>query len=284
MAPLMVAFGPAEAEALKLAARPRWLDLCGHNVATASSPGSGLEVQLGERRYAVGDQVVALRRIGGATSATSGSVVALEAGRLTVEWQAATGPWRGDVGPEHARSLGYGYATTVPYLRSFGRGTQPLMVLGDPLELAARSARAAAAWVTVPGAGVPAFGPGGVAARRRAALAELATSWPDNEMLELAGPRPLSLTSRRRWTGLVVTFAIRRDLGLVNAESRRIDAVQLGPGDLPDLDVASPGREQPVGRAGSRKPEVAPVTSGSRRPGRNVITWQDLPSPHVPGL
>ena len=192
MSPLMVAFGPAEAQSLNLAARPLWLELYGRSLAAPSPPGSDLEVTLGERGYAVGDRVVALRRIGAATGATSGSVVAIGAGSVTVEWQGPAGPWHGEVGREHARSLGYGYATTVPYLRSFDQGTQRFVVLGDPLELATRSARAASAWVTVPGAGVPAFGAGGLAARRRAALAELATSWPDDEMLELAGPAPLA--------------------------------------------------------------------------------------------
>jgi hypothetical protein len=284
MSPLMVAFGPAEAQALNLAARPLWLELYGHSLAAPSPPGSDLEVTLGERRYAVGDRVVALRRIGAATSATSGSVVALGAGSVTVEWQGPTGPWRGEVGREHARTLGYGYATTVPYLRSFDQGTQRFVVLGDPLELATRSARAVSAWVTVPGAGVPAFGAGGLAARRRAALAELATNWPDDEMLELAGPRPLGLTGRRRWAEIVVACAIGRDLGLVNAFGMRMDTALLGPGDVPHLDVAGRGMARTVSRPASRRPETAPETASSRRPGRNVLPWRDLPSPHVPGL
>ena len=143
-----------------------------------------------------------------APSATFGSVVSLGARSLTVEWHGRAGTWRGDVGPEHARSLGYGYATTVPYLRSLDPGAQRLIVLGDPLELAGRSAQAGAAWVTVPGPGFPAFGPSGLFARRRAALTELATSWPDHEMLDLAGPRPLALARRRQWAEVVVSCAI----------------------------------------------------------------------------
>ena len=175
------------------------------------------EVVLGQRGYTVGDQVMALRRIGRATSATVGSVVGLEDRSLTVEWRGPSGPWRAEVGPEHARSLGYGYATTVPYLRSSDQAGQRLVVLGDPLELAGRAVRADAAWVTVPGPGLPAFGPNGWTARRRAGLRELATSWPDEEMLELAGPRPLGLAGGRRWAEVVVSCALRRELGLARS-------------------------------------------------------------------
>ncbi len=242
--PLMVAFGPAEVEALNLAARPLWLELratgaqvAGAQVAGAQVAGAmvagamvagamvaaaqvagefpaAAEVVLGQRGYTVGDQVMALRRIGRATSATVGSVVGLEDRSLTVEWRGPSGPWRAEVGPEHARSLGYGYATTVPYLRSSDQAGQRLVVLGDPLELAGRAVRADAAWVTVPGPGLPAFGPNGWTARRRAGLRELATSWPDEEMLELAGPRPLGLAGGRRWAEVVVSCALRRELGL----------------------------------------------------------------------
>ena len=262
--PLMVAFGPAEVEALNLAARPLWLELratgaqvagaqvagaqvagaqvaagqmaaaqvAGAQVAGAQVAGAWVagamvagarvagefpaaaEVVLGQRGYTVGDQVMALRRIGRATSATVGSVVGLEDGSLTVEWRGPSGPWRAEVGPEHARSLGYGYATTVPYLRSSDQAGQRLVVLGDPLELAGRAVRADAAWVTVPGPGLPAFGPNGWTARRQAGLRELATSWPDEEMLELAGPRPLGLAGGRRWAEVVVSCALRRELGL----------------------------------------------------------------------
>ena len=108
--PLMVAFGPAEAQALNLAARPLWLEFYGRNLAAPSPPGSDLEVMLGERGYAVGDRVVALRRIGAATSATSGSVVALGAGSVTVEWQ---GP-RGRGGARWATSTPVRWAMDMP--------------------------------------------------------------------------------------------------------------------------------------------------------------------------
>jgi hypothetical protein len=169
---------------------------------------------LGDRAYAVGDRVVALRRIGHATSATFGSVVSLNGRSLTVEWEGVPGGWRGLVGAAEARSLGHGYATTVPYLRSCDESKQRFVVLGDPLELATRSPRVEGAWVTVPGPGWPAFGATGLAARHRTALSELATGWPDEEMLELAGPRPMTLAGRRRWAEVVVSCAVRRELGL----------------------------------------------------------------------
>ena len=171
----------------------------------------------------MGERVLALRRIGRATGATSGSVVALGHRSVTVEWQGPGGPSRAEVGRGNARALGYGYATTVPYLRSSARAGVPLLVLGDPLELAARSTDARCAWVTVAGPGRPGFGLSGVAARHRAALGELAVSWPDEEMLDLAGPRPISLTGRRRWAEVVVTCAVRRDLGLINAAAGDLD-------------------------------------------------------------
>ena len=63
-----------------------------------------------------------------------------------------------------------------------------------------------------------------------------------------------------------------------------MDAAHLGPGDLPHLDVADRVVVRRVSGPASQKPEMAPVTPGSGRPGRNVLTWRDLPSPHVPGL
>jgi hypothetical protein len=187
---------------------------------------SGAEVVLGERAYSVGDRVLALRRLGPVPGATRGTVVALGPQSLTVEWQGLRGPGTSSVGPDHARSLGYGYATTVAYLRS--AGDAPLLVLGDPLQLGGRST-SATGWVTLSGPGVPAPpGPGGTQARRRAGLAELATGWPDGEMLARAGPRPLSSAARRRWADIVTACALERDLGL-----RRRPSASLDPG--PDL-------------------------------------------------
>ena len=136
------------------------------------------------------------------------------------------------MGAEHAEDLGYGYATTVPYLRGVTLGgsavlpvgprvTGPcmekagqtaLLVLGDHLELGARSAATAGAWVTVGGPGP--LGAVSMAARRRAAITELATSWPDEEMLQRAGPRPLQQGAARRWAGLVASVALARAQGL----------------------------------------------------------------------
>ena len=67
--------------------------------------------------------------------------MALEARGLTVEWRGASGTWRSEVGREHAGSLGYGYATTVPYLRSCDAERESLVVLGDPTELASVGGR-----------------------------------------------------------------------------------------------------------------------------------------------
>jgi conjugative relaxase-like TrwC/TraI family protein len=209
--PLMVAFGPAEVQALNNAAR----ELLG-----LGNPGGAAELPLGRNSYAVGDHVLALRRIGATRSATQGTVVALEARGLTVEWRGASGSWRSEVGSEHAGALGYGYATTVPYLRSCDAGRDRLVVLGDPAELASRSAQVKGAWVALAGPGMPVAGSTGTAARRRAGLIELATCWPDEAMLERAGPRPLAPAKRRRWAEVIATCALERDLGLDSSISR----------------------------------------------------------------
>lgn len=200
----MVAFGPAEVSALNDAARLLGLS------TTAGAP----EVTLGRNSYAVGDQVLALRRIGPARSAAQGTVVALGACSVTVEWRGAPAIARTEVGPEHAGSLGYGYATTVPYLRSYDAERQSLFLLGDPTELGRRSGQVKGAWVTVAGPGMPAVGLSGAAARRRAGLVELATCWPDEAMLERAGARPLAPAKRRRWAEVIAACAVERDLGL----------------------------------------------------------------------
>ena len=184
--PLMVAFGPAEAEALNRSARAVQRELRGQRGATPLSSGTSgtSEIALGERRYAVGEQVLALRRLGNVRSATTGTVVALGPRSVSIEWHLNAGAWRSEVGADHAPSLGYGYATTVPYLRSCEETGRDLLVLGDPLELGSRSVRARSAWVAVPGPGLPLVGLAAVSARHRAAVAELATSWPDSEMLD----------------------------------------------------------------------------------------------------
>jgi len=209
--PLMVAFGPAEVEALNNAAR---------GVLGLGVPGGAAEVSLGRNSYALGDHILALRRIGPARSAAHGTVVALEMRGITVEWRGASGTWRSEVGREHAGSLGYGYATTVPYLRSCDAERNRLVVLGDPTELAGRSAQVKRAWVALAGPGMPAAGRGGTAARRRAGLVELATCWPDEAMLERAGPRPLAPAKRPRWAEVIATCALERDLGLDASISR----------------------------------------------------------------
>jgi hypothetical protein len=222
-AAMMVAFGPAEVEALNNAARGLLgLGAVGSTAGLDSVSGSGgaAELPLGRHSYAVGDHVLALRRIGPARSATHGTVVALETRGMTVEWRGASGTWRSQVGPEHAGSLGYGYATTVPYLRSCDPEHQSLVVLGDPTELASRSARVKGAWVALAGPGMPSAGLAGAAGRRRAGLVELSTCWPDEAMLERAGPRPLASAKRRQWAEIIATCALERDLGLDPSISR----------------------------------------------------------------
>jgi conjugative relaxase-like TrwC/TraI family protein len=214
--PLMVAFGPAEAQALNLAAR----SVLRPQVGPGPPPGA-TDLVLGQRHYGVGEEVMALRRIGAIRSATRGTVVAVEPRSLTVAWQAPSGPITSIVGEDQAASLGYGYATTVPYLRSCDMGDNPgpLLVLGDPLALGGRSSLVRRAWVTVPGPGIPALGPDGYRARQRAGIGELATGWPDEEILARAGPRPLSGAARRRWAGIVTACALERSLqpGLRNS-------------------------------------------------------------------
>jgi hypothetical protein len=236
--PLMVAFGPAEAEALNAAAR----------AARAASPSDDRQQVIGGRSYTVGEDVLALRRMGPVPGATRGTVVRLGGSRIEVEWRGGGGPITSSVGPEHGACLGYGYATTVPYLRSCQPGRDRLLVLGDPLALAGRGAPVAAAWVTLTGPGIPAIGAAGLAQRRRAAIAQLATGWPDQQMLDRAGPRPLDAIARRRWSEVVTACAVERDLGL-SARTR--------PGQGQDLEhqtgvapLSPRGRGGPKGRAG----------------------------------
>ncbi len=103
--PLMVAFGPAEAEALNAAARARRLPTPG---------GTGRQQVLGERAYAVGDEVLALRRIGPIAAATRGTVWGLGEGGGTVEVE-----WRG------RPSLGRRCPATSPPRTSLPRTSLP---------------------------------------------------------------------------------------------------------------------------------------------------------------
>jgi len=209
---LMVAFGPPEAEALNLSAR-RECGLAG---------GAG-EVDFGERSYAPGDRVMALRRIGQVRAASAGTVVGTGERSLTVLWDlpaaGAGAGLRSTVGRESASSIGYGYATTPPYLSKRSPGER-LFVLGDPTPLSQSRLAALSAWVTVPGPGMPVPFPDKSGSRLRAAAAELATGWPDETMLQRAGPRPLAGASRRRWAQLVTGCALERIYGLGEAVPR----------------------------------------------------------------
>jgi conjugative relaxase-like TrwC/TraI family protein len=217
---LMVAFGPGEVEVLNLAARA-------HLIESGALAARG-QVRLGSRDYGLGEQVVALRRMGAVKSATWGTVVALGPSSVTVEWRGGTGKPCSTVRSEHAASLAYGYATTVPYLRGLDdarTGPSPkLMVLGDPLELGRRSAHVSRALVTTPSPG-PLARPR-TEARREMAAIELAVGWPDEAILERAGPRPLGPTGRARWEGIVARLAQGRLAGL--AEDRAT-GIELSP-------------------------------------------------------
>lgn len=239
---LMVAFGPAEAEALNAMAR---------QARRAAGTLTGPEVALGERHYAVGEEVLALRRLGKVPSATRGTVVAAEPQSVTVDWRGPGPALRSHVGAEQAKSLGYGYATTVPYLRPGLERAGPgadLFVLGDPLDLGARATLVRSAWVTLAGPPAPALGPGGDDMRRRAGLAELAIGWPDHEMLERAGPRPIAASARRRWAATVAGYAVARELGVPHdLLAGPSPQVAYQPGRAPDM--ARPGGG-PVPRLG----------------------------------
>jgi hypothetical protein len=156
--------------------------------------------------------------------------------------------------------------------------TQRFVVLGDPLELAARSVRAEAAWVAVPGPGLPAFGANGWTARRRAGIRTLATGWPDEEMLELAGPRPLGLAGRRQWADAVVSCALRRELGLGSLDP---GLAELG---LNGREARLSGGRDPGSVPASDRPEVGGGAPRSPVRQSRRLTWTHVPSPHVPEL
>jgi conjugative relaxase-like TrwC/TraI family protein len=194
---LMVGLGPPEVEALNLAAR-RALGLAGAGVS------------FGGRLYAPGEQVIALRKIGPVRAGTSGTVVAASERALDVRWHG--GP-TSTIAPGQGACLGYGYATTVPYLRRRAPG-ELVLLLGDPFQLPGRDVWAS--WVTVSGPRMPAVGPAGEKARWRAGVAEIATGWPDEQMLSLAGPRPLTPSARRQWEQTVTSCALDRVFGIQN--------------------------------------------------------------------
>lgn len=160
-APMMVALGPAEAEALNAAGRQ-------------CSPAAGPHVLLGRRWYGEGDQVMALRRLGQVPTATRGVVMGTEEDGVLVRWRRGGDSWTASVGQGQAGSLGYGYATTVPYLRNLGDDVA-LLALGPPAHLGPRQGQCREAWVTLAGSGLPSFGPGGREARLRAGWEELSS-------------------------------------------------------------------------------------------------------------
>lgn len=200
---LMVALGPPEAEALNLAAR-----------SALGLAGIQGETDFGGRLYAPSELVMALRRVGGTRSGvragTRGVVLAATPGSLDVEWRTPAGPVTASTGLEHARDIGYGYATTVPYA-SKQDGRDALLMLGDPAALSGRALVAAEAWLTIAGPGMPAPPPGAAGGRRwQAAVSEMAVGWPDEEILRCTGPRPLDRLRRGPWERQVTARALER--------------------------------------------------------------------------
>ena len=138
--------------------------------------------------------------------------------------------------------------------------------------------------MTVAGPGRPAFGLSGVAARHRAALGELAVSWPDEEMLDLAGPRPIGPVGRRRWAEAVVSCAVRRDLGLSNTSAHSLDNLaHLRAGNSPYLDSRF-GPAPPPGRPAEGRAEAVPAHLRSPRRQVSSATLKEAPSPSSPRL
>lgn len=172
-APLMVAFGPAEAEALNAAAKQ--LTRAGppfYHEPWAGPASERGDVLLGSRWYGPGDEVMALRRLGQAPPATRGVVVGTAGGTVSVNWHRGSEQWTASVGPSEAASMGHGYATTLPYLRGADVGVK-LFLLGAPGHLGLRQGQCQEAWLTLAGSGQPSFGPVGREARRTMGLAEL---------------------------------------------------------------------------------------------------------------
>src|SRR5579875_1614579 len=192
---LMVGLGPEEAEALNAAARAR--------IGLLGSPG---EVCLGHRRFAPGDRVIALSRMGPVRPATWGTVTRTDDGLPAVSWEGLSGTVT--ITRAQARCLGHGYATTAPYLRGRAPGTSTFC-LGGPYSVP--GVHPSAAWVTVAGPGVPAPG---FRSRWRRAVTELAVSWPDEQILAKVGPKPLHEAARARWAELAGAQALERALGV----------------------------------------------------------------------
>jgi conjugative relaxase-like TrwC/TraI family protein len=185
--PWLLAFGPEEAEGLNRAAR--------RSLGLEQCPG----VTLGSRPYALGERVLALRRLGGVPAGSSGLVVDAGADRLTVSWPARGGDALEltTIDAQAAAKLTYGYATTPPYARGW---RAPLFVLGDPLDLGRQVGPIVEGWVTAPApSSRAAEALGESEARHRAAMDYLTAGWPDEALLRRAGPRPLDQATVETW-------------------------------------------------------------------------------------
>lgn len=188
LGPLMVALGPAEAEALNHWAR--------HALGLASGPRAGTELTFGPRSYVPGEPVLALRRLGQAPAGCQGRVEGLTSSGLSVGWQRGANRWSATVGAADAKALGHGYATTLPYLRSAGQD-RALMVLGRPSDLGRYQGQCVGAWVTLSGSGLPSFGPTGRDVRRRQARAELAEIAQRAQLSAVRQPRQVATSLGR---------------------------------------------------------------------------------------
>ncbi len=196
----VVAYGGPEAEALNLVA----------SGPPAASPSP--ELLLAGRPFRAGVPVVALRRLGPIPAATRGTVMSLDSRCITVRWHLPDRSTTSQVGAAEATSVGLGYAVTLPYLRTLPTG-RALVCLGPPDQLGARSRDVGFAVVTVAGPGRPALGPHDPA-RVRSAARSLVLGWPDEAVLEQAGPRPGSPAALRRWAAELETHALERLAGL----------------------------------------------------------------------
>jgi len=224
--PLMVAFGPAEAEALNAAARPAGLPAPAGRTASWSSASAPTPWRRGPgpAAYRPDSGGYPGHRVG---LGERGSAVEVEwrgpAGTSTSK-PATSLPRRRCPGTSLVQDVaGRARARPLPRVRVRHHGPLPTGLRAGPR----RPAGTATPWHWPPGRarhrrlGHPGRArypgrrdrrPGGAAAGPRPL--SWPPAWPDAAMLEQAGPRPLSPVCRRRWAQEVTAAAVERDLGL----------------------------------------------------------------------